>query len=602
MKIEMMNIIKMEINEEKDVINKYYKKRNEETKHLTSEEALALRIKEAQEEMAAKNKKITDQATIWNDDEKTGKKKLDHKVVAHILIEDYCFITIGDKISEIYYYDKGIYTSGGEKIIGKKVEELTKGYIRNNDVGEVVGHIKRLTESNMSILETKDINLICMGNGILNIDTLELTPYSKDIIFTQKINWNYIPEQDCPEIKKFLKEIVKEEDIDVIQEFIGYLLYRKYFIKKALILVGEPDTGKTTFIKMIINFIGQENTSGVSLHKILSDKFASSHLHNKLLNFYDDLSFKDVKETGDFKIATGGGYITGEKKFGDQFQFLNYAKLLFATNKISAVDDVSDDAYYNRWIILFFNNEFNDLNKKTDKNIINKITTKDEMEGLLNWALIGLKRLLKNQRFSYKLTADENKLIMERSSNTVSGFVQDVLKEQSGEWISKEMMYEMYSIYVNEYGGARITKEKFGRDLISRALFIAESRKDTSRKKSEHGWLNVTLNTSNTTFSKILYNINSNYTVYFPIEIENSSITSIIKEVSKTSTSNGDTMNTNQVKDTLISLFPMQPEIEIQDFLTRFPEKFHPSIEVMLDNMLRDGEIFEYKPGWIKMI
>ncbi len=465
---------------------------------------------------------------IWDYDEKRKKSILNHKIVAHILMEEFFFITVGDKVNEIYYYQDGMYKRGGEKIIGQRVEELTGGNIRTNDVSEIQGHIQRLTYMDRSILDTSNINFICVGNGILNIRTLELLPYSEKIIFTQKLKWNYNPKSDCPKIKQFFKDIVKDNDVDIIQEFIGYLLYRVYFIKKALILVGEPDTGKTTFIKLVINFIGQENTSGVSLHKILTDKFASSHLYNKLLNFYDDLSFRDIKQTGDFKIATGSGYITGEKKFGDQFQFLNYAKLLFATNKISAVEDVSDDAYYNRWIILFFNNEFDDENEKTDKNIITKLVQAEEMEGLLNWALEGLKRLLENQQFSYKLAAEENKLIMERSSNTISCFAQDILVEEPNNWISKEMMYKLYSIYVNNYGGARVTKEKFGRDLPTKVIYIMESRKDTEKKKSAHGWLNVAINTTNTSFLQILYNkINDINDINSPIAMIKRGISSI---------------------------------------------------------------------------
>ncbi|KKK97318.1 hypothetical protein LCGC14_2653960, partial [marine sediment metagenome] len=417
------------------------------------------------------------------------------------------------------------------------------------------------------------------------------------------IPWDYKPDAKCENVTKFISEIVKEEDIAVLQEFVGYLLYREYFIKKAIILVGEPDTGKTTFIKMIVKFIGQDNTCGVSLHKILTDKFSSSHLHNKLLNFYDDLSFKDIKETGDFKIATGGGYISGEKKFGDQFQFLNYAKLLFATNKISSVDDISDDAYYNRWIILFFNNEFNNENKKTDKNIIKKITERGEMEGLLNWAIEGLKRLLKNQNFSYKLSAEENKLIMEKSSNTVSGFVQDILVEEQDAWISKEDMYSAYSIYVNRYGGAKVTKEKFGRDFPKKALYVLDTRKDTEKKKSQHGWSNIGLNTTNTSFIQVFKQINNTlYHVFFPIDREKSSISGMVTEQVGEVDTPMDILDTNQVKTTLISQFSMQPEIEIQQFLKIYPDNFHAAIDIMLDGLKRDGGIFEPKPGFIKLL
>ena len=60
--------------------------------------------------------------------------------------------------------------------------------------------------------------------------------------------------------------------------------------------------------------------------KIATDKFSSAHLYQKHINSFDDLSSRDVNDTGTFKIVTGGGSITAEYKFGSQFQFENYAK------------------------------------------------------------------------------------------------------------------------------------------------------------------------------------------------------------------------------------------------------------------------------------
>ena len=53
---------------------------------------------------------------------------------------------------------------------------------------------------------------------------------------------------------------------------------------------------------------------------------------------------------------------TAEYKFGDSFQFLNFAKHTFATNKIPSVEDVDDAAYYDRWIPIAFD-KFYDIGR-----------------------------------------------------------------------------------------------------------------------------------------------------------------------------------------------------------------------------------------------
>ncbi len=437
-----------------------------------------------------------------------GKRKLIQKNLAFNLMNVYKFITVGDDKFDVFYYNDGIYHNNGKKLIAQESQIMTEGSLKINDVNEVIGHIQRQTFNDRNVLYPTNQNLVCVNNGILDIENFDLKKHTSDMIFTQKIDSDYKPDSDCPKIKQFLKDILSEDDIPILQEFIGYCLYRKSFIKKALILVGDKNTGKTTLINLLVKFIGEDNTSGVSLHDIMYNKFSVSRMENKLLNFYDDLSFKDIKDTGRFKIITGGGYISAEKKFGESFEFMNYAKLVFATNKIAAVEDTEDLAYYDRWIILFFENVFDDNNESTNKRIIDELTTKKELDGMLVWALEGLKKVLVNNKICYNISAEENRLIMERSSSSLSAFVQNALIQQNGSWVSKDDLYNIYSEFVNQEGGEKITKDMFGKNLLKKVKYIVDGRKDTTNKKSVRGWLNVGLNTTFNTFSQNISNKN----------------------------------------------------------------------------------------------
>lgn len=436
-------------------------------------------------------KKLITHNDIWNEIQKkdgsTKKIFLPNKA-AEWLLQKYNFLTIGEKRPEIWFYNinKGIYEPNAEKLIAAQIQKATKGVIKNNQVLEVIGQIQRQTYENRNILEPNNPNLICVANGILNLKERKLIPHSEKYIFTQQININYIQGSRCYNFKKFLKDILDEKDIPVLQEFLGFLLYRDYFIKKAALFYGEPDTGKTTLIKAIVRFIGEENTSGISLHKILTDKFASVNLYGKLLNFYDDLSFKDIKQTGEFKIITGGGYISGERKFGERFHFINYSKLLFAANKISSVEDTDDDAYYSRWLLFQFNQQF--IGENVDRNIIEKITTKEELEGILIWAIEGLHRLLEKGHFSYRWDIEENKQLMESSSNSVSSFVIECVEQAEKEHITKDNLYKIYTKYCTEKGISRVTKDKFGKTFHKKCKYTTETRHN-----KERCWENIKL-------------------------------------------------------------------------------------------------------------
>ncbi|MFA6074130.1 MAG: phage/plasmid primase, P4 family [Candidatus Woesearchaeota archaeon] len=417
-----------------------------------------------------------------------GKTKVSISEVVKYLFNKFSFKTIyGTKGETIYFYDSGIWNKRGKEIIQTETERILNENCNCDIIKEVYEKIKRLTSISQEDFDNIPEELICLNNGILNLNTRDFIEHSPVYYFKTKIPVEYDKLKDCPEIKKFIEEMVYPEDVPVIQEWFGFMLYRRYFIKKAMILFGEKDTGKTILLNLIMKFLGKrENTSGINLQRISSgDKFALSSLKDKYANIFDDLSSKDLSDNGGFKIATGGGYITAEYKFGDSFQFMTFAKNIFATNKIPNVQEVNDDAYYDRWIPIPFDNQIE--KESQDKFLLDRITTKEEMSGLLNWSLDGLKRLFDNGKFSYNKNSKEIKIIMERQNNPLVAFVQDVLVQKDGNSIEKEVMYQVYCEYCNMYKFSKMSKEQLGRNLAKYSYYIE------SKGGNKRVWRNVSI-------------------------------------------------------------------------------------------------------------
>ena len=411
--------------------------------------------------------------------------------ISRFLIGKYHFKTISGKIDELYVYSNGIYSSEESgKIIKKESQLILQNKFSPHNVNLITGQVAAQTylDGKRTDFENTSADLICIKNGILNLLTKEVSPHNPDKIFLNKIPVNYNPVADCPKIKEFILNIFNEEDIPTIQEFIGYILYRKYSFKKALILLGERNSGKTTFIQLLNTFVGKENHSTLSLQEISYDDFTTKNLYGKFLNSYDDLSFVGIKSTGRFKAATGNGTISGKVKYGDIINFNNYAKLVFACNKIPQSKE-EDLAYYLRWIVIDCPNSFSDDNPKTDKQLISKIATTMEMSGLLNWALEGFERLMANQKFSYGFSDEEIQMIMERSGSNIAGFAQDRLKEGNEKWFSKAAVYSAYEKYIVENKlSPKMTINMVGRELKRYAPYIYDSKKGKIT-----GWRNVSI-------------------------------------------------------------------------------------------------------------
>ncbi len=433
--------------------------------------------------------------------------------IALYLIDKHNIKTIGnrDNTKEIYIYKNGVYVVD-HGLVKREISEITENLSGSYYREEIIRNIKDKTYK-----ERKDFNadthLINFRNGVYNLMTKEFLFHSPKYLFLYQIPVDFSKDIDCPKFKEFLNQILDDDSVKVIQEWFGYCLYRSYPFKKAIILLGERDTGKTTLLNVLIKFLGEENISGVSLQRLSSDKFALSNLYQKHANIYDDLSFKDITDNGIFKMLTGGGGVTGEKKFGDLFTFKNHAKITFSCNKIPAIKDTDDDAYFSRWILI----RFEQRTDKPDKFLLEKITTDLELSGILNFALEGLHNLLQSQNFSYSQSADEIKKEMSMSASSLATFAYSELEviSDTSVYITKDKMEHEFINFASKNDlPVGMTKVTIGKQLPK---FISIGSAKRSIKNIETGkieqvncWIGVRFKDQKLNTSSIQQDVDNN--------------------------------------------------------------------------------------------
>lgn len=423
-------------------------------------------------------------------------KKVNIDAVAKYIENKFDVRTIfGIKEETLEVYEEGIWSTTGKGIIKSEIERLLGVYSKNNIVSEILEKIKRRTEVSREETENVPDYKRCVQDGVLDledIDDIKLLPHSKEYNFRTKFPMKYNPSADCPKIKKFISETFYEEDIPKVQEWFGMHLPRKYTFKKASVFHGPKDTGKTVVLNLLTRFVG-ENVSGLSLQEISQGKpFDLLALKDKDANICDDLSSADMKAVGGFKMAVGDGYITGEYKFGDKVRWRNTAKDTNACNKIpSPGEDIDDEAYYGR--ILLFPIENVVPKEKMNKNLLDELTTPEELSGLLNWAIEGYKRLVKQNGFTNDKTPEETKFLMVQNGNSLARFASEVLTQADGKKVDKEEMYQVYCKWCMNHKPqlSPDSKDKIGKTLTKFAPYT-----QASSNGKERYWLNVKINDS----------------------------------------------------------------------------------------------------------
>jgi putative DNA primase/helicase len=382
--------------------------------------------------------------------------------LANDIMRNRQFVTMKDN-KEVYVYDKeqGIYKPGGEALI-RTLTAVNLGKMhRKHYAAEVLYHIQVSTYKDRDELSLPE-DLLVLQNGLFHIPTRKLFSYDPRIFALNRLPVKYDPDADCPRIKKFFSEVVTEEDMKVLQEAYGYCLKHGYPYQKAFIFVGDGANGKSTTFRLLINFLGAENVSSVSLQDLVYHRFMPAELYGKMVNVYDDLPNITLKHTGKFKMATGDGFLTVERKHRDPFQFFNEAKMFFSCNQLPKIDD-NTIAFFRRIIIINFPNKF--MGDHADPDLLADLTTEEELSGLLNWALEGLERLEKRGAFSYSSTVDEVQRQYERMSNPIKAFRLDHLLIQSESWIEKDELYGLYIEYCINNGLPAKTKGVFSQLL-----------------------------------------------------------------------------------------------------------------------------------------
>lgn len=415
-------------------------------------------------------------------------KKKGTYLLAQYITSKFDIITVGEKEREMFVYQDGIYFQAENQIIFPEIQRVLGEDVDRSAKSETFHKICDMTHKPRSIFQTAPLELIPLANGVYNFQTKQLLSHSSEYKFKYKFPVSYDDNATCSKTIAFIEQVLNPDQVLTVQEWLGYYFYRSYMFKKAIIFVGEGDTGKTTLLEVFTYLLGKENISSISLQKMSGDKFSAAHLYEKHGNLVDELSAKDISDTGAFKVATGGGTITGEYKFGNQFAFHNFSKFTFACNRIPDVTDFDDTAYFNRWIVIRFENT---ITKKIP-NFVESLKTEEERSGLFLWAMEGLVRLLNEGHFTYANDADETKMEMLRSSSSAGEFISRFVRQSVGSEITKEDMYDAYAEFCTQNKLSVATKKAFGMKFIT-LKYVSEGLIYGHGGKRVEGWRNVAI-------------------------------------------------------------------------------------------------------------
>jgi P4 family phage/plasmid primase-like protien len=246
------------------------------------------------------------------------------------------------------------------------------------------------------LLNTEKL-LTNLDNCSYNMENNIPYPHSSNNYFTYKHDFGYNPNAQCPEFDKALWEYSMHDQIwiDLFWEIAGYVQTVDMPIQKMFWFVGaQGRNGKGTVIRILENLVGSVYTAPDIKLKQLDEKFYLNQLYKKRLATAGDLPPRLVNAST-IKQLTGADKVVSDIKYGNPITFTNNAKLVFAMNQLPVLPrNERVEPILKRAVIL----PFEYVIKEPDTNVEEKFM--QELSGIFNKSMEGLKRLRKNKKFT----------------------------------------------------------------------------------------------------------------------------------------------------------------------------------------------------------
>ena len=364
---------------------------------------------------------------------------------------------------QLHIYRDGIYINGYKEIEAEMIQHIPN--LKKTQRREVLDYMELIVDE----VPAADARYIAFNNGVYDVVEGELKPFSTEIVVTNQIPWNYVPDAYNELADKTLTKL-SCGDVTIralLEECIGYCFYRRNELGKAFILTGDKSNGKSTFLDVLKHILGEGNISALDL-KELGDRFNTSMMFGKLANIGDDIGddFLQGSQVSIFKKIVTGNRIKAERKGQDPFEFNPYIKLLFAANDIPRMKDKTG-AVLRRLVIIPFNASFSKSDPDYDPFIKYKLVSQEAIEYMIQLGIAGLIRILENNEFTKSEKVQNQLDEYEEENNPIIAFIADTGVDMIEDEPTNEV-YKRYQVFCADNSMTPMSNIVFSKQINKR--------------------------------------------------------------------------------------------------------------------------------------
>ncbi len=357
----------------------------------------------------------------------------------------------------------------------KPADSLTAGVLKC--LGDMVA-----VESieNGTWLHTGEIahGVVCFRNGLVDLskDTPEVMTHTPNYFTFNELDYDYDPSATCDQWIGFL-ESIWSHDRDLIlqlQEWFGYCLISDVSMEKFATLVGKPRAGKGTITTVLTKMVGEGNISSPALSNLHKDSTLHRMSTSSVSIIPDAHSVNGASRDAvlaNLKAITGGDSIDYHVMYKGTQNSVFKCKMIMSTNNVPEFNDPSG-ALAARMLVFPFLRSFA---KKPDIGLKGRLLS--ECAGVAQWALKGLERLRKAQKFTEAQSGLLELECIRDDMSPLADFISDMIVEDKTAFSSTVEIFNAYNAWC-KYNGTNspFSKRKMSQLMCSSNLNIMQFR------------------------------------------------------------------------------------------------------------------------------
>lgn len=339
-------------------------------------------------------------------------------------------------------------------------------------------------------LDTND-NLLNCQNGTLDLKTFEFREHNSNDLLSKITNVEYLPNAKSELWDGFINEVMQwdQEKIKYLQKAIGYSLTADTSLETCFILYGsQTRNGKSTLVEAIMHMLGgssgyalQMKPESLAQKQNTDSRQASGDIARicgaRFLNVSEPPK-KMIFDAALLKTLLGRDRIVARHLNEREFEFIPVFKLFMNTNYLPIIQD---DTLFSsgRINVITFDRHFSE--EEQDKTLKNKLRENENLSGILNWCIEGLKAFYK-EGLTPTVAIVEATAEYRRESDKLGKFVAECL-EKADKNITASSAYSVYEQWCRACGYGCENRGNFFAELRSKNLMSKSGTVDGKTKQ-----------------------------------------------------------------------------------------------------------------------